>query len=469
VRTITRADTRLRASRTDIGALAAVLAANAAVLAVAGAGFAGTLLALAVAVPLLLLVVRRPQLGLLVLVALVPYDGLLAVVPHPVIAQAWKEALIVVTVVAAFVCPASARGPRPSRPAWLVALSVWLGIGLLSAAQHGGLGGAYGLKVYFFFALPLVVLWRCPFDDRERDRLVTILMVNGVVTSLVGIGQQFLGPFRLHALGYEYNTVIRTAGGFLRSFSTFDQPFGFGYFLMIVILVCLPVALSDPKRPRNQLFLLLLPVVGIALLTTIVRGAWLGVAVGIAYLGGHRYRVLLLAIPLALVALLFLPRDVSQSALSSASSQERIQSWTDKVATIFHNPLGVGIGTTGSTAERVQQLKGVQNGSYFQPDNYYFLVAYELGLLGLWWYVLLLGAAFVTTRAASRTRDGPDAAFAAGTSALVLAIAVASVIASLFQIFPTDLLFWVCLGTVATTPDRARESARAGALALANR
>jgi hypothetical protein len=428
----------------------AIAAANVVVLGAVMAGFTLPMVGLVLLAPAAAMVLRRPQLGVLALVAMVPYHGLLTIVPHPTIVQGWKEALTILTLAATFVAPAArAKAHRPL-PSWTIAVAGLLVISVLSAAYVGGLSGLYGLKVYFFFLLVAIIVWRCPLDALERDRLVTILMVNGVITSVYGIAQQFIGGARLNSLGYPYNTTIRFNGSLLRSFSTFDQPFSFGFFLMVVLLVCIPVVLQDPKRRRNQLFILFMPLVGIGLLSSIVRGAWLGFAVGLAYLGAHRYRILLLAIPLGLTALLFLPPDISQSALSGNSSQERATGWAENVHVITSNPLGAGIGTTGATAEKVQLLTN-QTVDYYQPDNYYFLIAYELGLLGLWWHLLMMGAAFGSARSASTRLTGTDAALAAGTAAVVIAAAAASVMATLFQIPPFDLLWWLLLAVVGTT------------------
>jgi hypothetical protein len=441
----------------DVTATVAVAAVNAVVLLVVLRGMAYPLLGLLVLLPAAAVVLRRPQVGVLALVALVPFHGLLTVIPHPVIVQGWKEALTVFTLVATFVAPEAARAkPRAPLPQWVIALTGLLVVGALSAFYVGGLNGLYGLKVYFFFALVAVSLWRCPFNALERDRLVTILMVDGAITAAFGIAQQLIGAERLNEWGYPYNSTIRFNGNLLRSFSTFDQPFSFGFFVMTVLLVCIPIVLQDSRRPRNQIFIFFLPVLGLGLLTTVVRGAWLGFAVGLAYLGGHRYRILLLAIPIGLSALLFLPADVSSSALSSASSQERATNWADNLHVITANPFGAGIGTTGATQEKVQVLQN-KSIDYYQPDNQYFLVAYELGFVGLWWFVAMILSAFGSARRASVARAGQDRAFAAGTAAVVVAAGASSVLATLFQISPFDLLWFLLLAVVATTGSDAVE------------
>ncbi len=89
--------------------------------------FGAALLALAAVHVLGLLglaLVRRPQRGVLALAVLVPFDGLLLLVPHPPVLDGWKEAVVLATVAAALVAPPTGPRPRPrgarpggSRPA----------------------------------------------------------------------------------------------------------------------------------------------------------------------------------------------------------------------------------------------------------------------------------------------------------------------------------------------------------------
>src|SRR6266550_462955 len=62
-------------------------------------------LALALAIPFLAALMRTPQLGVLVLVAVAPFNGLLLIVPHPVVVNGWKEALVIATLLATFMAP----------------------------------------------------------------------------------------------------------------------------------------------------------------------------------------------------------------------------------------------------------------------------------------------------------------------------------------------------------------------------
>ncbi|MBW3547042.1 MAG: O-antigen ligase family protein [Actinobacteria bacterium] len=402
---------------------------------------------MAVLVPLCLAVAERPQRGLLLLAALVPFHGLLLIVPAPAVATGWKEALVLLTLAATVVAPPEARGPSGRRlPPWTPAVVGLVVLGAVSAMIVGGLQAAVGMKTLFFYVLVAVAVWRCPLAAAERDRLVTVLMACGVVTAVVGLGQQVVGGAVLHGLGYEYNSAIRFAGSMLRSFSTFNQPFGFAFFLMLVILIGVPAALSDPGRRRNRAFLVALPVLGVALGFTFVRGAWIGVAVGLAYLGFTRHPVLLLGIPLGVTALLFLPQELAAPALSASSSVERVESWQERGSAVASAPLGAGVGATGSASEKVAELQSGK--TRYQPDNYYFKVLLELGVLGLWLFVMLLVSIFATARLAASRLGGEEGAFASGVAATVMAAAVASLVATYLEIFPMDVYFWLFAGAV---------------------
>ena len=449
-----KAETAAEKTTTDRYAVAfagALVGLNGALLLLGRGRGALAAVGLAVLGPLAFALTRRPQRGILLLAALVPFDGLLVLVPElPFAVAGWKEALLLTTLVATAVAPPGARSAPAPRPPWAPAVVGLLGLALLSALTVGGLQALWGLKVAFFFLLVVVVLWRCPLDRRERDRLVTLLLVVGLVTALYAIAQQVMGHRRLNALGYEYNSVIRFAGGFLRSFSTFTQPFGLGYFLMLVLLVGAAHALGEPRRLRSRVFALAVPVLGMGLAFSFVRGAWIGLAVGLAYLGFTRFRVLLLGIPLVGVALLFLPTDVSSAALAPTSGFQRVEAWQDKLSRITAHPIGVGVGASSSASEKVTEARGT--GEIFHPDNQYYKAVYELGVLGLWLLVLLLVAAFRAAHTRTRAPTTGDSLFALSTAATVLGAAAASLVATYLDIFPMDVYFWLLLAVVATTP-----------------
>jgi len=435
-----------------LGSSTTALGVNAALLAVLTARGPMVALALLVLAGGAVLISERPQRGVLLLVALVPFDGLLLLIAHPGLIDGWKEALALVCLAATFVAPASARAlGGQDAPGWLVPVGGLLLLSVVSAAAVGGLASLLGLKIGFFYLIAAWALWRCPLDAAERDRLVTILLAGGIVAAAYGVAQQVIGAAGLVSLGYEYNTTVRFSGSFLRSFSTFVQPFGFGFYLMVVVLMALPGALRDPGRLRSRVLFWSMPLLIAGILSTVVRGAWLGLAVGVVYLAATRHRSLLLVLPVAVVAvLLLLPSEAASSALSSSSTGERAAGWTENLRHVAQRPFGSGVGSTGASAEKAAELAEIADDSY-QPDNQYFVALYELGPLGLWLLVVLLAAAFTSTRRVARDREGADGDLAAGVAAVVVAAVAASTVSSFLQIFPMDVLWWVLLAVVACT------------------
>jgi putative inorganic carbon (HCO3(-)) transporter len=467
--TLEHPDERDRAGwRSLVIAASLVLDVAAAALVVVGAVPAVLLVAVVVLSPvaavLLLGLVERPQRGILVLAALIPFHGLHDILPIP---PAWKEALVLLTLAATFVAPMSARGAQGRRlPDWVLPLAVFIGLAVVSAGVIGGTRALVGLKIGFFYVLVAVAVWLCPLSARERDGLVTILMVTGVLTALYGIAQQYIGDVRLNELGYSYAGPLRTAGGRLRSFSTFDQNFQFSLFLMLVLIVGAAVVAAEPRRLRSRLFLVSLPILLAGLVSSITRTAWVGLAAALVYLAVVRFRSLFTSLVhaalIGLVALL-LAAGYTSVFLSTQSTQERFDIWRTHIAEVGRNPLGLGIGATGSSAVTTREIEDdgdelTRYSGVIEPDNYYFKTVLELGVLGLWMFLLFLLSAFLAVQRAGTRLPGVDGALALGVAASIVAAVVVAVTSSYFEVFPMDFFFWLLLAVVTTYTAPARAS-----------
>ena len=378
-----------------------------------------TALGCAFCMPLFVSLWHRPQRGVLALLALVPFNGLLVIFPHPGIVEGWKEGVVGLTVVAAGAMSLRTRGTTASAqqrrvvPSWAALTAALIGLALVYAAAAPSKLAIVGLKVDFFYVLIPLVLWWHPFSSRERDHVVSILMATGFITAVVGLGQQIVGPAALVRLGYRYNVSVRTIRGHLRSFSTFDQPFPFALFVMVVLLVCIPVALEETSRRRNRWFLAATPVILVGMLTAIVRAAVLGLLAGLVYLAIARYRSLGRVFALGMIALLLLPAGASAVFTSRSSLDDRTTGWSVVVDLVAGRPLGYGVGTVGAAAEKATGhsagtgRSAAESASIpYQPDNYYLKVVLEIGLVGLWIFVSLLLTAFSHARRLADARDG---------------------------------------------------------------
>jgi O-antigen ligase len=416
-------------------------------------GFGPWIAFLALLAPIAALSYQRPQRGVLIFAAILPFDGMIKVL-GPGILGSWKQGFIVALLALTFVCPDDARAVgRRKLPGWVVALGALLALSLVSALFIDRTTAITGLRISYFSLLFAWVVWRCPLTRKDRDHLVSVFMVMAFVTSVVGIWQQLVGAEYLADLGYEYNENIRFTVGFtLRSFSTFNLPFSFGFYLMIAVLIALPMALADPSRLRSKLFFLSMPVIAGGLLYSFVRGAMFGLAIGLLYLAFHRYKLLIWGIPLVLVAALFVPAGatLTGAVFGSNSLGDRTSSWSQRIDQVAEHPFGTGIGTTGAAADRTAILKKTDRDLAFQPDNSYLKVTFELGVFGLWLFVMMLVSMFLYTRGVERRVSGIDRDFITGVSAQYLAIMSASLVATYFELVPMDQLFWLMIAVVAT-------------------
>jgi O-antigen ligase len=417
-------------------------------------GWGWWVLGLAILVPTALAVYQRPQRGVLILVALLPFDGMLKAL-GPGFFNPWKQVLILGLLIATFLCPPEARAQEKRKmPTWIWPFAVLLAMGLLSAVFVDANTALTGLRLSYFSAIIGLTIWRCPLNRRERDHVVTIFVLLGIVTSLVGLWQQAVGHEYLHSLGYEYEDNIRfTSGMTLRSFSTFNLPFSFGFYLMLVFLIALPMSLAEPKRIRSKIFFLSIPLLSLGLLFSFVRGAMLGLAIGLLYLAFHRYKLLVYGIPIVLVAALFIPSgaNVSNAVFSSTSFNARTASWGDRIDQFAESPIfGTGIGTTGAAAEKAAFLNNQDPDATYYPDNSWLKVAFELGVFALWFFFIFLISVFLYTRKAERRVEGIDKDFITGVTAQLLAIMISALVATYLELAPMDQLFWVMITIVAT-------------------
>ena len=253
----------------------------------------------------------------------------------------------------------------------------------------------------------------------------------------------------------------------MRSFSTFVQPFPFAFFLMIVVLVGIPIALHDPVRLRNRVFLILLPLYGIGMLVAVVRGAWIGTAVGLLYLGVRRHRILLLGIPVAVIVLLLGPStsgsNATQDHVGPDPAHRVERQLLRRSAT---TPSVSGIGSAGAAARQAQRPRGRRagdtssRGSAATPRSSPTTSTSCTRSTSAW---PRSGSTCSSSSRRSRPRRrasdrtaGDDSAFALGTGAVIVAYAVAGLVATILEILPV-YYFWMLIGvTSALAPDRKR-------------
>ncbi len=223
-------------------------------------------------------VLVRPVLGLAALTFAVPFgpsgdaDSGLAVTP--------TDALVVLILAAVLLACLSRRCSTVVLTGAFVPSAAFILVLLLSATFASAFVVSLKeiLRWVELLGMMIVAAMLC---RRERDRqlVVVALLCAAVLEALLGWGQFFL----------RYGPSSFRIGPFLRAYGTFGQPNPFGGYLAMVLPIAL--ALAFWRRPwigrPSRLTLLALAatgIIGVGLLMSLSRGAWLGVAVGLIVL-----------------------------------------------------------------------------------------------------------------------------------------------------------------------------------------
>jgi O-antigen ligase len=207
----------------------------------------------------------------------------------------------------------------------------------------------------------------------------------------------------------------------LRAIGTSVDPNVFGGTLMLALVVTVVQwASPQPVFRRSVLVLLAIPT-ALGVVLSLSRASWVGLGVGLLFIGATRYRRILVLAALGGVAVLLAPvgqafilRFVSGFSIADPATAFRVGEYGNALTLLSRYPLlGIGFGASPD----IDVTAGV--------SSVYLLVAEQTGLVGLGVYVMaLLTTWFVGLRALGRVKEprlqGILAAFlAAFTGALV--------------------------------------------------
>ena len=377
---------------------------------------------------------RRPDVGLVVLVLLLPfYPYVLARLQlwglaPPVVAQLryWKELVLVALV-------ARAVRERLRTNTWLDRIAI--GMMVLTAAfavlPWGPADTLTRILAARQVAAPLVLFMAARhlgLPARVSHRIQTGLLLAGVGISLLAFWNQFapdawasfVGQSGL--LAYE-RTALEIGSGpviqrgvlaghdFVRSGSIFLNPLSLGHWMLIPIGVA--IARGVAGRPRGwEMIAGAICVAG--LLTSFTRSAIVAVPLMVAVAvscGLHRQR---LAMGLFACTLALYPvfgalgvGDQLQSSFdpSNTSRQGHIEALQADVQGLIASPVGRGLGTAGTQGQRLDVVGRTT------AESWYFQIGLEMGVLGMALFIALLVLVF--RRLWARAKLGSTTATAA--------------------------------------------------------
>ena len=272
--------------------------------------------------------------------------------------------------------------------------------------QSAILGSVYNIRLLCFLLLGYGAVRLYP--GMFPRRIITRLVVGAAaLVAILGLVQYFLPPDTLTHVGYgidrgaRANFAIDDAAGFTRIMSTLRDPNSLGAYLIVPMGIVALKVLQKGSRYRRMMLTGLLGLMAVASLLTFSRSAWMAIAITIGLIALWRYRqmvqmfvkrfgLVVIAVVVCLSVLAYTQRHssfvtsyITHSSTGSSDIDSNQYHWLfvkQGIDGIIAQPFGHGPGTAG--------LASIQNphGS-FLTENYYVQIGYELGVVGLLFFV----------------------------------------------------------------------------------
>ncbi len=312
----------------------------------------------------------------------------------------------------------------------------------------------------FLLALLLVfVVWNVAAKLDDARRLATVLLLGGGAAAFIGLALYAGGAslttrvlVRLIPYGYPSSRIVRyiedNPAKSMRLTSTSVDPNSFGGLLAVMVVLACALLIARHQSVARWVTLPAFGLCGLATLLTYSRGAWVGIAAGLAVLALLRYRWLILpgvaaAIPVAFLGFgaNFVHRMWLGLTLQDPATKLRLAEYRNALAIIKTHPLfGVGFGNAPS----IDQQTGV--------SSIYLTLGERVGLVGLAIFLIAVGSiALAGFRAWRRDPDSVRGDLLLGLlAALASALTVGIFDHYYFNITFAHMtaLFWIVCGMI---------------------
>lgn len=383
--------------------------------------------------------------------------------------KSWKE--IALVIIALPVLAWLAMNPLAVRtlvkkPLVIAVMSYVLLTGIMAIvylAKNGGEATAAGLAMNLRYialgCLAYLVFKYGGVSEKWIHRTMWFLVSAGVSVALIGILQVLIFPSDLFAnFGYNKETTIAPTvlidddPNLPRAFATLRGPNDFGAYLILPILIVIAFA----RRMPLWVFGTTLGLLGIALLLSSSRSAWLGLVAALVVYASYTLtkKISKMAVVGVIVSLLLMSSGVfivaqqvpilrqaifhsspSDPTLTEGSTDQHIDATVDGVVRVVDQPLGCGTGCAGPA-------------SYYGNDpkiseNYFVQIAEEVGVLGLLLFLTILGLVFYSLHTSSQLPRLSKLLLSAGVGYLV--------IGQLLHVWsddPLSITWWLLVGAV---------------------
>lgn len=294
---------------------------------------------------------------------------------------------------------------------------------------------------------------------RQVRRLVMAVLISSGLVALYGFYQYIHG---VDISAFEWVDGEQFPGLKIRVFSTLHNPNLLAGFLVIIMALAAGLGLSAYRFKGKVLVSGLILALGVCLVLTYSRGAWLSVLAVIFTFGLLKNRKILWLLALVPVAMVVGHEVVMDRLLSimnptDTSATLRIALWESTIAMIADKPLlGIGWGAYGLVYPEYDFFVQDAGTKIFHAHNMYLHIAAEIGIPGLLVFLAILwGHAHRALNLAISTSDRWAAGLMLGALAAIVGIAVGGFTDYVLFNIQMSMLFWLLNAVVVVCCDNA--------------
>ena len=338
--------------------------------------------------------------------------------------KSWKEILMLVAGLLMIIILYTRKKFEILKSPLILLIAAYAGLHLLlvflfSTGITALIAGLFiDLRYLLFFGLAYVAM--CLYPSLRRP-FVLLFFVGAFIVAAFALLQVFVLPHDiLKYIGYNESTIaayltVDQNPQFIRINSTLRGPNPLGAYAVIVLALVFAYWLKvKPSKERRPLLVISVIIIGsvVALwvsysrsaliaafaatgviITTVIgrrisRKAWIAILIGVVVVAGGLFA----ARNSNFVSNVVL-HDNGATGASVNSNQGHVTSLEDGVGRMIHQPLGGGIGSTGSAS--------LYGNSPLIVENQYLFIAHEAGWLGLGLFLVIL---FLVLRGLWRAR-----------------------------------------------------------------
>ncbi len=409
------------------------------------------------AVVLCAIVLHSPEVGVLITILVAPYLSFLG---NPSIFLALLIAFTFMCMALKIFLGRLVVKTEVSDLFVMILLVLYLFGGVISV------GGAPSLREAAMYACILLVYFIVTMLITSREWLekcVVAFTVSSVGTALIGIYQLAMGNLESGTVDEQ---MFGNIGG--RVMSTFENSNMFGVFLIMSIPFALGYLFSSRSFSGKVGSLICCCAMGICLIYTWSRGAWLGFIIScFIFVLIYNHYIIPFAVPMALAGLALvwdkigggmieslISRFASIITMSDSSSVYRLGIWRGSMRIIEEYWFtGIGVGNEAFRSVYIQYAEsGIENAVH--SHNMFLQVIIELGVVGfavmLTALVLVIKSGLELIKNTSATKP-PERTVAVASIAALIAAAFQGITDNIWYNYRIFFVFWLVVSFVSAS------------------